>query len=106
MSLALKKQDYVKILNYYNEPIPKTMKNIRKKAKSILTTKLCRCIKKVSPKEEENGIGICTKTIFSRKNLTRGSFKCDKKRGSLVTLNLKTRRNKKKNKITKKRNRS
>ena len=64
MSLALKKQDYVKILNYYNEPIPKTMKNIREKAKSILTTKLCRCIKKVSPKEEEKGIGICTKTIF------------------------------------------
>ena len=32
MSLALKKQDYVKILNYYNEPIPKTMKKYPRKS--------------------------------------------------------------------------
>ena len=76
---SLTKKDYVKILEYYDTPIPKQYKQLKKKAETILANKLCRCIKKVStPKDEERGIGICTRSIFNKKGLTRGSFKCKK----------------------------
>jgi hypothetical protein len=90
MSLKLVKNDYKKILEYYNEPIPKTVTQMKKRANEILSLKLCRCIKKVSPDNEPKAIGICTKTIFTRKNLTRGTFKC--KKGRKVSYK-KTRKN-------------
>jgi hypothetical protein len=71
----LTKNDYTKILEYYEK---------------ILAGKLCRCIKKVDKTNEGKSIGICTKTIFNRKGYTRGKFKCKGK--STVKFN-KTRRN-------------
>ena len=77
----LTSNDYKKILEYYNIKIP-SKKQLKSKAEDILSLKLCRCIKKVapslSPKSEKKAIGICTKTIFNRKKLERGSFKCVK----------------------------
>lgn len=90
MSLKLNKSDYKKILDYYKEPIPKTVTQIKKRANEILSQKLCSCIKKVSPDNEPKAIGICTKTIFTRKNLNRGIFKC--KKGRKVSYG-KTRKN-------------
>ena len=48
-------------------------------AEKIMAQKLCKCIKKVDPIYETKSIGICTKTIFNRKGLTRGQFQCKKK---------------------------
>ncbi len=71
-------KDYIKILDFYNLPIPKSNKHIKTEAEKILSEKLCRCIKKIDAitKNEPRSIGICTKTIFNRKGLTRGKFRC------------------------------
>lgn len=76
---SLNKQDYIKILNYYDINIPKSYIKIKKIAETVLANKLCRCIKKVSSvKDETKGIGICTRSIFNKKGLKRGTFKCKK----------------------------
>ena len=84
--------DYKKILEFYKISIPKSKRTLKNKAEKILAIKLCRCIKKVGLKNEGKSIGICTKTIFNRKGLTRGKFKCKSKQS--VTF-IKTRKNKK-----------
>jgi len=72
----LNNNDYKQILEYYNEPIPKSKSLIKIQAEHILHNKLCRCIKKVDKKNEARAIGICTKTILNSKGLIRGKFKC------------------------------
>ena len=76
MPFKLTKSDYVKILNYYDIDIPKNNTDIKLSAEKVLANKLCSCIKKVSPTNEPRAIGICTKTIFNKRKLTRGKFKC------------------------------
>ena len=73
--------DYKHILEFYNKPIPKTQILIKKHAEHIMATKLCKCIKQVALKikNEPRSIGICSKTIFNRKGLSRGKFSCKKK---------------------------
>ena len=91
----LKKEDYIKILQYYKKPITKniTLKNLKLKAEKILAKRLCKCIKKVQSrsnfKNEAKAIGICTDSIFSKKGLKRHNFTC-KKGAKLVN---KTRKN-------------
>ena len=85
MTMALNKKDYTKILKYYNLPIPKSSSEMKKQAEEVLALKLCRCIKKVSPSNEAKAIGVCTRTIFERKKLTRGAFTCKKKRSVQVS---------------------
>ena len=100
MSFQLTKADYIKILKYYNLEIPKNIKDIKKSAEHILAKKLCSGIKKVSPDTEPNSIGICTRTIFNRKHLTRGKFNCIGTRKVEFIKNIKkiniSRKNKKK----------
>ena len=48
-----------------------------------MAEKLCGCIKKVG--KEPRSIGICTGTIFNRRNLTRGKFQCKKERKVVFT---------------------
>lgn len=72
----LSNNDYKQILKYYNKNIPKSTIILKKKAEQILTTKLCRCIKKIDKQNEAKSIGICTKTIINNKGYTRGNFKC------------------------------
>ncbi len=86
----LKKNDYIKILNYYDIPVLPTdsSKTIKSKAEKILAEKLCKCIKKVkssdnetmgdSDTEESKAIGVCTDSIFRRKGLRHGKFTCKK----------------------------
>jgi len=80
--MKMHNNDYIQILNYYKETIPKSKHLLQKKAEDLLSFKLCKCIKKVDSytKNEPRSIGICTKTIFNKKNLTRGKFKCKGKR--------------------------
>ena len=72
--------DYKQILEYYDKLVPKSARLIKAAADKILAQKLCRCIKKVEKKvksaSEGRAIGICTKTIFNSKGITRGKFKC------------------------------
>jgi adenylosuccinate synthase len=92
----LKKNDYIKILNYYNIPITPTdsSKTIKNKAEEILADKLCKCIKKVKKTDDEKdidtqpevevetegkAIGICSDSIFRRKGLKYNGFTCKKR---------------------------
>lgn len=77
--------DYKNILKYYNESIPRTNTKIRRNAEILMATKLCGCIKKVGKNDQSEGraIGICTRTIFNRKNIKRGTFKCRKRTQSV-----------------------
>ena len=75
----LNNYDYKQILEYYCQPIPKTSKLLKINAEKLLSSKLCRCIKKIHPENESISIGICTKTIFKTKGLVRGKFKCKNK---------------------------
>jgi hypothetical protein len=78
-SFKLTRPDYIKILNYYSLPVPSNVAQMKKDVEAVLAKKLCSCIKKVSPNNEPKAIGICTKTIFNRKGLTRGKFTCTNK---------------------------
>ena len=82
MSIELTNEDYVNILTFYKMNIPKSKRLLKKQAESIMSEKLCKCIKAVQKKAnkslEGKSIGICTKTIFNNKGFTRGKFKCKK----------------------------
>jgi hypothetical protein len=95
----LNTNDFKKILEYYKKPIPTSNKKLKMQAESLLSTKLCKCIKKIDPINEARSIGICTKTIFNRKGLTRGKFSCKGKQNitikKLAISNRKTKKNRK-----------
>jgi hypothetical protein len=83
----LTKNDYEKILNYYNIPfsLNDSSKNIKNKAEDILAEKLCKCIKKVKndnsgniSDDESRAIAICNDTVFRRKGIRHASFTCKK----------------------------
>lgn len=78
MPTRLNNNDYISILKYYNIKIPKSKMLIKAQAEKIMAQKLCKCIKKIDPIYEAKSIGICTKTIFNRKGITRGQFQCKK----------------------------
>jgi len=67
------------ILLSYGKTVPQSTTSRRIKAEQILTLKLCRCLKKLEPRFQGQAVGICTKTIFGKKGLTRGKFKCNQK---------------------------
>ena len=85
----LTKNDYEKILNYYNIPFSTSdsSKQIKSKAEEILADKLCKCIKKVKESSNEPNndeaeapaIGICNDTVFRRKGIRHAAFTCKKK---------------------------
>jgi hypothetical protein len=75
----LKNIDYVKILEFYKEPIPDSSSLVKSRAENILASKLCRCIKKFDKTNESRAIGICTKTVLNNKGYKRGKFTCKNK---------------------------
>jgi hypothetical protein len=75
----LTKNDYTKILKYYNQKIPTSKYLLKIEAEKILATKLCGCIKKVDVKNEARSVGICTKNVINRKGYSRGKFTCKKR---------------------------
>ena len=113
-NMNLSPKDYRKILKFYKLSIPKKVSNLRKKGDKIIAKKFCSCIKKVRTKFKKEGIaiGICTKSVITRKGIKRGKFNCKKRRsvklfkgGSKRCTKKKTRRKRgggKKNKQTKK----
>ena len=83
MEQLLTHDDYKKILDYYDIPMPKTRMKMKTAAENILANKLCRCIKKVkkSRKEKNERIptGICRDSVIHQKKLDIYQFKCEKK---------------------------
>ena len=90
--------DYKKILEFYKETIPKSKRLLKLQAESLLSNKLCRCIKKVDKENEARAIGICTKTIINNKGYTRGKFKCKGKSTIKLLKNKKNKTQRRKNK--------
>lgn len=102
MSSKLTNKDYISILKFYKMSIPKTRRALKKQAETVLAEKLCRCIKKVGLDEEARSIGICSKSIFKLKGLSRGRFTCkDKMKVDLKKMSIDERKKRKtrKNKI-------
>jgi len=95
LTKSLSKNDYISILTFYDMPIPKSNRLLQKKAEKIMAEKLCKCIKSVSKKvdDEPRAIGICSKTIFNNKGYTRGRFKCLKKQSVNFRKTKKNRKN-------------
>ena len=109
--MRLTNKDYITILKYYKKTIPKTTIMLKTQAETIMNQKLCRCIKKVGKQRkqenERRDIGICRKSVISRKNLNIYKFKCKNKKvllpsksGNIIRktskklkLNKKTRKN-------------
>ena len=91
----LTNNDYKRILEYYNKPIPKSKRLLKMQAEKMLVSKLCRCIKKVDKVNEARAIGICTKTIINNKGFTRGQFTCKKKQTIRLKKKNVTRKNRK-----------
>lgn len=83
--------DYKFILEYYKLSIPKSNKLIKSKALSIISNKLCKCIKKVSKKyklkNEANPIKLCTQSVITNKGFNRGFFTCKKKSNIILSKN-------------------
>ena len=82
--MNLNKEDYLKILDFYNIKYTNktSIKNIKSKAEKILAEKLCRCIKKVKPNNPDNesrAIGICRNSVLTRKKIKVGRFSCKNK---------------------------
>jgi len=95
MPHKLTKKDYISILKFYKQPIPKSLRLLQKQAEQIMAQKLCKCIKKIDPINESKSIGICTKTIFNNKGYSRGQFQCKKKQ-SVKIIKIKKNNTKKK----------
>jgi len=83
--MKLNLSDYKKILDFYNINYSHMNHSlIKNKAEGMLANKLCRCIKKVNKKQkstpkrrrESHSIGVCKKSVFTRKNLKINKFKC------------------------------
>lgn len=91
----INKKDYIKILQFYNKPIPKTKILIQSQAEKILASKLCKCIKKLDPINEARSIGICTRSIFINKGYTRGKFSCKRKQNVVFRKMNSTKKNRK-----------
>lgn len=100
MKTLLTNEDYANILRFYKMNVPKGKSEIRKQAEHVMASKLCRCIKKIDSVEEARSIGICTKTIFGSKGLTRGKFNCTKNLSVYFTKNSGSRSRKTKKRST------
>jgi len=81
--MSLNIQDFRTILTYYNKKIPSSSKKIREEAEQLLSSKLCRCIKKVKKhkKKEGESIGICKRSVLHKKNVDIHGFECKKNKG-------------------------
>lgn len=107
MDLTL--QDYKSILQYYNISYTNLKsKKIKDIAEEVLATKLCRCIKKVSPSKtnisnksvKTRAVSICKNSVINKKALSISTFKCKKKPRLIPFKNTRKRIKKSKKKLT------
>jgi hypothetical protein len=77
--MDLSQTDYKKIVHYYQIKKQKN-KTYKESAEDILANKLCKCIKKVRPYDnnEDAAITICRDNIFKKRGIDFYNFKCKK----------------------------
>jgi hypothetical protein len=77
--MNLNSNDYKKIIKYYKIQPNKNISD-KQLAEDLLSSKLCKCIKKVTNTNinEKGAIAICRKTIFKNRNIDFYNFKCKK----------------------------
>ena len=90
MSTKLTYSDYRNILKHYGISIPKTRKQMRMKAEKTMANKMCRCVKRIQSRNESKAIRICTHSLFRRRGLKRGTFRCKPKYDVQMTKTRKT----------------
>lgn len=81
--MSLLHKDYLNILEFYDIDYKNmTKKDVKLLAENFLANKLCRCIKKVDPKRnnEKKAIKICRSSVLHKKGLDIYGFKCKKKK--------------------------
>jgi len=76
--------DYKKILTHYGKIISSSKSKTKRAAEDLITSKLCNCIKKINSPMEEKSIKLCSNSIFKKRGLIRGKFKC--KNGRSIRL--------------------
>lgn len=101
MMRKLTKQDYTNILHFYKKKIPKSARNLELHAERLLGEKLCRCITKLGPTNQNRSIGICTKSVINNKGYTRGKFSCKKKQYVILSKRKQSKRKQSKRKQSK-----
>ncbi len=87
--MKLTATNYEKILKHYKKRIPKTLKKKREKTETLLSKKMCSCVKKVKGYErnskkrkllqERSKIAICNKSIFRNRGIKYNRITCKKK---------------------------
>ena len=87
--MKLTATNYEKILKHYKKKIPKTLKKKREKTETLLSKKMCSCVKKVKgyernskkrkPLQERSKIAICNKSIFRNRGIKYNRITCKKK---------------------------
>ncbi len=93
--MKLTNKDYLDILKYYNiNSKNMNKKQIKSKAEFILSTKLCRCIKKIPgyKNDEKKAIAICKDSVLKKKGFKGYGLKCKGK--SKLILSKKYKKNK------------
>tara|TARA_R110001599_G_scaffold72903_1_gene201953 strand:+ start:778 stop:1116 length:339 start_codon:yes stop_codon:yes gene_type:complete len=77
--MELSSYDYQKIGRFYGIP-KQNNKTYKDLAEGVLADKLCKCIKKVRPKNaklgEKRAISVCRGTIFKKRHIDLYKFKC------------------------------
>lgn len=77
----MKRNSYSSILKEYKQKSPAKFYTRKKKVERFLAQKFCACIKKLNPRFHEKSIGICTRSVFKGKGLTRRhDFSCKNRR--------------------------
>lgn len=83
--MKLRKSDYNKILRYYGARIPKTIKNKKNRAETIMAKKMCSCIQKIrtlrirtQPSRGDPRFAICNNSIFKKRGLKFHRITCKK----------------------------
>lgn len=85
--MRLTHKDYGDVLDFYEIPHKGLSKRETKsQAEQILATKLCRCIKSVDPKknDEKRAIKVCENSVLFKKGIRGSRFEC-KKRAKFVS---------------------
>ena len=91
--MKLTSKNYNKILKFYKESIPKSLRKKREQTENLMAKKMCSCVKKVKGYQrntrkkkllkEKNKIAICNKSIFRNRGLKYNRITC-KKRAKFV----------------------
>lgn len=78
--VSLTLSEHRTVLSYYGiDHTNMNAKDIRKQAEDVLAKKLCRCIKQVAEKDDNQPIAICRRNVVMQKGIDIYGFSCKNK---------------------------